>query len=161
MKNSISFTPIGIIRTPFKDKQDMPIQPTGAKAKPGEIHIYPDLIEGIKDLDAFSHIILIYFFHKVETAKLTVIPFLDNSPRGVFATRAPVRPNPIGLSIVEIEKIVKNIIYIKKIDVLDATPLLDIKPFIPAIGIPTGTVRTGWLENLSKNFTGKLADNRF
>lgn len=161
MTKSISFKPIGIIRSPFKNKKDMPIQPTGAKAAPGEIHIYPDYTAGIKDLDGFSHIILLYFFHKAENTSLTVIPYLDTSPRGVFATRSPARPNPIGLSIVEIIEIKNNIIYIKRIDVLDETPILDIKPYIPDVDSPTEPIRTGWLEHLSKNFSEKLSDNRF
>jgi tRNA-Thr(GGU) m(6)t(6)A37 methyltransferase TsaA len=161
MHEAISFKPVGIIRTPFKSKAGMPIQPTGVKAAPGEIHIYPEFAAGIRDLEGFSHIILLYYFHKVKTAKLTVIPFLDTSPRGVFATRAPARPNPIGLSIVEIDRVVENVIHIKKIDVLNETPLLDIKPFVPAVDTPNSPVRTGWLEKAAKNFPRKKSDNRF
>ena len=161
MIENIQFKPVGIIRTPFKSKAGMPIQATGIKAAPGEIHIYPEFAAGIRDIEGFSHIFLIYYFHKVKTAKLTVIPFLDTLPRGVFATRAPARPNPIGLSIVEIDRVVENVIHIKKIDVLDETPLLDIKPFIPAVDTPTSPVRTGWLEKSAKNFPHKKSDNRF
>lgn len=161
MQKLIEIEPIGIIRSPFKNKKDMPVQAAGEKAAPAEVCLYPRYTAGIRDLDGFSHIILIYYFHKVETCKLIVTPYLDTHQRGVFATRAPVRPTPIGFSVVEIDRIEENSIYIKKIDVLDETPLLDIKPFIPEVDIPRTPVRTGWLENLSKNFAHTSSDDRF
>ena len=161
MQKSIEIEPIGIIRSPFKNRAGMPVQSASNRAAPGEVRLFPRYAAGIQDLDGFSHIILIYYLHKVEAAKLIVIPFLDTVQRGVFATRAPARPSHIGLSVAEIDKIEENIIYIKKIDALDETPVLDIKPFIPEVDIPRTPIRSGWLENLSKNFSHTSADDRF
>jgi tRNA-Thr(GGU) m(6)t(6)A37 methyltransferase TsaA len=98
----ITYTPIGTIRSPFPDVAGMPIQPSGARGVKGIVEIFPEFAEGLCDLDGFSRIILIYAFHRCSSCQLTVTPFLDTTPRGVFATRAPCRPNPIGLSIVRL-----------------------------------------------------------
>ena len=157
----LKFIEIGKIYSEFKNLSNMPIQPTSDKATKGKIIIKEKYAEGLKDLDGFSHIIVIYFFHKVKEHKLIVKPFMDDIKRGIFATRAPVRPNPIGLSIVEIEKIEGNTIYIKNVDMLDQTPVLDIKPFICDFDLPKNNIKIGWLENKSKGVSEKKSDCRF
>jgi tRNA (adenine37-N6)-methyltransferase len=157
----IILKPIGIIHSEFKDIKSMPIQPTGDNADKGRIEVDSKYLEGLKDLDGFSHIIIIYNFHKAEQVKLTVKPFLDDNTHGVFATRTPVRPNHIGISIVEIDKINENNIFVKNIDVLDGTPVIDIKPFVPGFDVPKSDVRIGWLESNIKNVATRLSDDRF
>jgi tRNA (adenine37-N6)-methyltransferase len=159
-KEIINFKPIGIVHTPFKKLQGMPIQPTGAVGVKGQIEIFPELNDGLKDLDGFSHIILLYNFHKVKESKLKVIPFLDKKVRGVFATRAPRRPNAIGLSIVKLVEINGNIIQIENVDILDGTPLLDIKPYIPHVD-QQEVLKLGWLENKTERFEKQISDERF
>ena len=156
----IKFQPIGILHTPHKNAQGMPIQTAGAISIKGEIEIYPEFAEGLKDLDGFSHIILLYHFHLSEGFNLLVIPFLDTEVRGVFSTRAPRRPNSIGMSIVKLIEVKNNILYIENVDMLDGTPLLDIKPFIPATDV-IEEVKTGWLEKKTETFKNKLSDERF
>ena len=156
----IEFHPIGTIRSPFQDLADMPIQPLGEASSPGTIEIYPDYAAGLKDLAGFSHIILLYYLHKVSSVQLTVIPFLDAEPRGVFATRAPVRPNPIGLSVVPLRKIAGNILFVDQLDILDGTPLLDIKPYVPEFDERT-EVRIGWLEQARGKARLARSDDRF
>lgn len=130
MHTRITFKPIGVIRSGNTDKDKTPIQPAYAKGINGFAEIYPEFSDGLKDLEGFSHIYLIYYFHKETKTKLMVKPFLDNTERGIFSTRAPSRPNKIGLSIVELVGIEGNIIHLSKVDILDKTPLLDIKPYI-------------------------------
>lgn len=156
----MDYHPIGTIHSPFKDLKGMPIQPSGAVGVRGQIEILPEYVEGLKDLDGFSHIILIYHLHKAGEARLTVVPFMDTQPRGVFATRAPVRPNTIGLSVVALVEIEGSILHIENVDVLDGTPLLDIKPYIPQFD-EQETVRIGWLEQAGGRVKGKKADDRF
>ena len=140
--------PIGVIHTPFTKKSLTPIQPTRSQAK-GCVEVYPEFAAGLQDLDGFSHIILLYIFHRSAGYCLHVKPFLDHKERGLFATRYPSRPNPIGLSIVRLESIQDNILNIEGIDVLDGTPLLDIKPYVPDFDVRAET-RTGWYETRSK-----------
>ena len=158
--NTIKYKPIGIIYTPFTEREGMPIQPTGAKGVKGTITIEPEYTEGLTDLDCFSHVILIYHFHLINECKLRLIPFMDDKPHGVLATRAPKRPNPVGFSVVKLNKIEDNIIYIENIDVLNETPLLDIKPFIPDVDCVEAD-KLGWLEGKSDNMGDKKSDNRF
>jgi len=139
---------IGMIYSPFKSKKDAPIQPLKSKAK-GKVVLFEEYIEGLDGIDGFSHIYLIYKFHKSKGYKLKVIPFLDDKPKGLFATRAPRRPNQIGISVVKLIKIKKNILFVEGIDVLDGTPLLDIKPYIPDFELK-GKVKIGWLEGKIK-----------
>jgi tRNA-Thr(GGU) m(6)t(6)A37 methyltransferase TsaA len=145
MKSSYFMVNIGIIHSPFIEKDQMPIQASRSDAK-GWIDIFPEYQAGLQDLDGFSHIILIYVFHHSSGYKLSVQPFLDNIPRGLFSTRYPCRPNPIGLSIVRLISIQDNRIEIHGIDVLEGTPLLDIKPYVPDFDQPQN-VRTGWYLN--------------
>ena len=156
----ITFRSIGTIHSPFHDLADMPIQPYGEASSPGTIEIYPDYSAGLKDLGGFSHIILLYYLHKVSSVQLTIIPFLDSEPRGVFATRAPVRHNPIGLSVVPLQKIKGNIIFVDQLDILDGTPLLDIKPYVPEFDEQT-EVKIGWLEQARGKARFVRSDNRF
>jgi tRNA-Thr(GGU) m(6)t(6)A37 methyltransferase TsaA len=137
--------PIGIIHTPFKSRKSMPIQPFQSKAV-GKVEIFKKYQGGLEDIAGFSHLILLYKFHKSRGYCLKVKPFLDNKLRGLFATRAPRRPNQIGLTVVELLKRKGNILFVKGIDALDKTPLLDIKPYVPEFN-KTKKVRKGWLEN--------------
>ncbi len=151
---------IGTIHTPFKEIARMPIQPSGAAGVRGEIVLLPELVEGLADLAGFSHIIALYQFHRVERCDLTVTPFLDNRPHGVFATRAPTRPNPIGLSVLALKGIRDNILAVENVDMLDGSPLLDIKPYVPEFDQPE-QVRTGWLELARDRARSMRSDQRF
>ncbi len=157
---AITYMPIGVIRTPFTKSEGTPIQPPGGQEVLGTIELELGYQEGLADLDGFSHIILIYHLHQSRDYSLQVKPFLDSQSRGVFATRAPKRPNPIGLSIVTLEEIKGNRITISNVDILDGTPLLDIKPYIPDFD-PKGQIRIGWLEGKSDQADSKRADERF
>ena len=156
----MEISPIGTIHSPFTSLEGMPIQPVGASDVMGTIEIFEDYVDGLQDLDGFSHIMLLYLFHKSEGFKLKVFPFMDTTLRGVFSTRAPKRPNPIGLSLVRLEKIEGGVLYIKGVDVLDGTPLLDIKPYVPDFNLK-GEVRTGWLDSTSKATPVRRSDGRF
>ena len=138
----------------------MPIQPSGAHGIEGLVEILPPYIDGLQDLVGFSHIILLYHFHKTDRVDLVVTPFLDSKPRGVFATRAPTRPNPIGLSIVELNGIEHNKLHISNVDILDGTPLLDIKPYIPEFD-HYPDVEVGWLSFSEEESQPKVSDDRF
>lgn len=156
----IEFKPIGIIHSPFKDLEGMPIQPSGAVGIKGTVEVFEKYRPGLKDLDGFSHIILLYHFHKIHGFSLHVIPFLDSKQRGVFSTRAPKRPNPIGLSVVQLDKIQNGVLYIQNVDILDGTPLLDIKPYVPEFDTQVN-VKTGWLEKVKHTVSHIKSDARF
>jgi tRNA-Thr(GGU) m(6)t(6)A37 methyltransferase TsaA len=136
--------PIGVIHSPFTDKSQTPIQPSRSRAR-GFVEIYEEYAEGLQDLEGFSHIFLLYVFHESSGYSLLVKPFLDNQLRGLFATRYPSRPNPIGLSVVRLIGRQGNTLEIEGADMLDSTPLLDIKPYVPDFDLQTN-VRTGWYE---------------
>jgi len=155
----ITFEPIGIINTPFKTIEGMPIQSKAAKGIKGCIILKKELVSGLNDLSGFSHIILIYYFHKSEGFKLQTIPFLDKNKRGVFSTRAPRRPNSIGISVVRLLNIEKNILNIENVDMLDGTPLLDIKPYISDFDIHK-IDKSGWLENQTMSLNEIKSDKR-
>jgi tRNA (adenine37-N6)-methyltransferase len=157
---SIQYTPIGVIHSPFQDVEGVPIQPSGASGVMGTIEMEPEFQPGLKDLSGFSHIILIYHFHASEGFLLEVKPFLDDSPRGVFATRAPRRPNPIGLSVVRLVALEGCTLRVKDVDVLDGTPLLDIKPFVPQFDSPM-VQRIGWLSEKVQSVQTARSDDRF
>jgi tRNA (adenine37-N6)-methyltransferase len=161
MDRTISLAPIGVIHTPFTSLEGMPIQPGGAREVLGRVELTPELIPALADLDGFSHIYLIYCFHESQGFRPTVTPYLDDTPRGLFATRAPKRPNPIGLSVVELVSVVANVVTVRGIDVLDGTPLLDIKPYAPAFDAPAGPVRSGWLEGKKSAVAATRSDDRF
>lgn len=156
----MTYEPIGTICTPFKDTKDMPIQAKGGKGIKGTIKIKKAFIEGLKDIEGFSHIILIYNFHRSIGYSLMVKPFLDDKLRGVFATRAPKRPNPIGISVVKLKKVEGGILHIEDVDIVDGTPLLDIKPYVPDVDVFKAT-RIGWLSKKTKGFRKAKSDGRF
>ena len=156
----IEFSPIGVVHTPFSSRRGMPIQPAGAEGVKGTVEVFEPFCEGLSDLDGFSHVILLYHFHKSEDFKLKVVPFLDTVPRGLFSTRAPKRPNPIGLSVVRLERIEDGILHVCNVDMLDGTPLLDIKPYVPEFDAQE-EVRVGWLEEARKRVQGRRSDGRF
>ena len=156
----VTYKPIGIIHSPFQTVEDMPIQPTSRASKPGVVEIYSQYSEALNDLDGFSHIYLIYHLHRVAGSKLTVTPFLDTQLRGLFATRAPCRPNPIGLSLVQLDRIEDNRLYIIRLDILDKTPLLDIKPYIPEFE-PRQNVHVGWVNQAKEQAQNRKSDKRF
>ena len=138
----------------------MPIQPTGARGIQGRIELRPEYSTGLKDLEGFSHLLVLYHFHRVTGYQLQVTPFLDSEERGLFATRAPRRPNPIGLSVVRLMKIEGATLYLENVDVLDGTPVLDIKPYIPEFDSPD-EARAGWLEQKKTDAQTFRADGRF
>lgn len=140
--------PIGVIHSPFTDKDLTPIQSTRSQAV-GKVEVFSEFAEGLRGLEDFSHIILIYAFHQANGFTLQVKPFLDDQLHGLFATRYPCRPNPIGLSIVRLVSRRKNILDIEGVDMLDGTPVLDIKPYVPDFDVHT-EVKTGWYAHRSK-----------
>jgi tRNA-Thr(GGU) m(6)t(6)A37 methyltransferase TsaA len=160
MMRRIQYTPIGVIHSPFKELSGMPIQPAAGKGVKGTVDVFAEYAAGLKDLDGFSHVILLYHFHRSAGYALEVVPYLDTEKRGLFATRAPKRPNPIGLSVVKLTGIEGRILHVENLDILDGTPLLDIKPYVGDFDEQKG-VRTGWLEEVRKKVSGKKSDGRF
>jgi tRNA-Thr(GGU) m(6)t(6)A37 methyltransferase TsaA len=157
---NILFNPIGIIHSSYKKTEGMSIQPASAKGSKVSIEIFSEFTEGLKDIERFSHIILIYHFHQSNGFDLEVKPFLDENKHGVYATRAPARPNPIGLSEVRLVGRVENILDIENIDILDKTPLLDIKPYVPDFDAIDG-VTISWLANSKHKISNAVNDGRF
>ena len=158
--STISFHPIGVIHSPFKERKGMPIQPKVAKNIKGKVSVFPEYQEGLADLAGFSHIVLLYYFHMSSGYSLKVVPFLDDVERGLFSTRAPRRPNGIGLSVVELTSVEGTNLHIQGVDILDGTPLLDIKPHVPTFDAPP-EFRTGWLEGKAGKASGIISDSRF
>jgi tRNA-Thr(GGU) m(6)t(6)A37 methyltransferase TsaA len=156
----IRYTPIGVIHSPYQAAADMPIQPAGAANIAGTVEVFEAFREGLADLEGFSHLILLYHLHRSRGFALRVLPFLDREPRGLFATRAPARPNPIGLSVVRLERIAEGLLHITGVDVIDGTPLLDIKPYVLAFDAPSD-VRCGWLEQAGEVVVARRSDDRF
>jgi tRNA-Thr(GGU) m(6)t(6)A37 methyltransferase TsaA len=140
--------PIGFIHSPFTDKGQTPIQASLSNAI-GQIEVLPEFAEGLRDIEGFSHIILLYLFNQSSGYELTVTPFLDSRKRGLFATRYPARPNPIGLSVVRLLARRDNFLEVEGVDVLDGTPLLDIKPYVPDFDVRTAE-KTGWYATRSR-----------
>ncbi len=151
---------VGVVRSPFTAREEMPIQPSGAQDTVGEIEVFEQFTPGLKDLDGFSHIFVIYCFHESKGHDLTVVPFMDTVPRGVFATRAPRRPNPVGLSVVRVLGVDGNRVRVQGIDVLDGTPVLDIKPYVPKFDSPRVDA-IGWLEGNDGKSETLRSDGRF
>ncbi len=154
----MNFKPIGKVVSPHKSLSGIPIQPCFAEGIQGQIIIDPIYQDGLKDLDGFSHIIVIFHLHKSSGFKLRIVPYLDNTEHGLFATRAPKRPNPIGLSVVRLIKVEENILTIENVDMLDGTPVLDIKPYIPDFEVDE-SVKKGWYNQKAKK--GGISDKRF
>jgi len=157
---ALTYTPIGTIRSPFTDIAGMPIQPVGARGIRGSIEIREDLREGLCDLAAFSRVILIYALHRCSGYSLTVTPFLDPAPHGIFATRSPRRPNAIGISVVRLTGVDGCTISIEDVDVLDGTPLLDLKPYVPSFDAYPDSC-CGWFEHVAENAKEARSDDRF
>jgi tRNA-Thr(GGU) m(6)t(6)A37 methyltransferase TsaA len=139
----ITYQPIGVIRSEHVVQDRTPIQPAYASGCKGRVEVFPELAEGLRDLEGFSHIYLVYHFHQSGPTRLVVKPFLQDVERGVFATRATCRPNPIGLSIVELVCREGSVLHINNVDILDGTPLLDIKPYTAKFD-RIDTARNGW-----------------
>jgi tRNA-Thr(GGU) m(6)t(6)A37 methyltransferase TsaA len=158
--DQISYKPIGIIHSPFKEPKGTPIQPTAGHSADGTVELFPEYAGGLEDLDGFSHVFLIYHFHRSKESSLKVRPFMDDQTRGVFSTRAPDRPNPIGISEVQLLKIEGNVLHVRELDILDGTPLLDIKPYVPEFDAREATKR-GWLAGKIKNLSRSSDDGRF
>jgi len=156
--------PIGTIRTPFKEAAGTPIQGALSKDVPGEVVLDSAYAQGLADLEGFSHIILIYAFDRIASFQLKMKPYLDDHERGIFATRSPCRPNPIGLTVLRLIEVSGNRLKVVGVDMLDETPLLDIKPSIPAFD-HHDHVRCGWFEphlkRLEEEGSSPVADNRF
>jgi tRNA-Thr(GGU) m(6)t(6)A37 methyltransferase TsaA len=156
MSEEINSVPIGIIHSPHKDTRGMPIQPSGAKGVGGTVEVKKKSVAGLKDLDGFEYIILIYHFRYSKDYSLEVKPFLDDSLRGMFATKAPKRPNAIGMSIVRLVRVERNTLHIEDVDVLDGTPLLDVKPYVPDFDVRQ-TKAMGWLPRKTDKAVKKKA----
>jgi tRNA-Thr(GGU) m(6)t(6)A37 methyltransferase TsaA len=158
MVESIQVEPIGVIETPFQDPAGTPIQPSRARGARGKVRIDPRFRQGLKDLEGFERIWLLYWFHRTPAPRLLVTPFLDTQERGVFATRSPCRPSSIGLSVVRLLAVGEDCLEVEDIDVVDGTPLLDVKPYVPEFDCYPES-KAGWFdESVSRR---RLADGRF
>lgn len=147
----ITYTPIGIIHSPFTQQEGTPIQGRyESDDKRAEIEVFQEYADGLKDIEGFSHLYILCHFHLSKPYNLHQKPYLDDTPHGIFAIRTPNRPNPIGLSVVRLIERKANRLVIAEFDILDNTPLLDIKPFIPDFE-PTMNVRLGWLADKLKS----------
>ncbi|WP_203363266.1 tRNA (N6-threonylcarbamoyladenosine(37)-N6)-methyltransferase TrmO [Bacillus sp. REN10] len=142
---TITLENIGTIYTPFTEEKGMPIQAVAAKEVEGYIEVNEEFLPGLQDIEQFSHLTLIYYLHLVTDVALEVTPFLDNQSHGVFATRYPRRPNQLGLSTVRLKRVEGNRLYISEVDMLNETPLLDIKPFVPQFD-NRETDQIGWFQ---------------
>lgn len=156
----VTYHPIGIIETPYTTREGMPIQAKGAEGVRGSITLFPEYAKGLQDLAGFSHLILLYHFHLTRETNLVVTPFLDTTPRGVFATRSPNHPNSIGLSTVRLIDLRETVLTIEDVDMLNGTPLLDIKPYVPAFD-HRQPERLGWLAKAGAEVQKTRADKRF
>ena len=156
----VVLTPIGVVRTPFADHAGMPIQTVAAKGVRGRIELQPEYAAGLADLDGFTFLHLITYLHRTGPASLRVMPYLDTTERGVFATRSPKRPNPLGLSLVRLTGIEGAVLHVEELDLLDGTPLLDIKPYVPPFD-ERADARYGWFEQRAQNVHCVRADARF
>ncbi|MGB9606461.1 MAG: tRNA (N6-threonylcarbamoyladenosine(37)-N6)-methyltransferase TrmO [Bryobacteraceae bacterium] len=150
--------PIGVIRTPFREPAGTPIQPCMSDGAEGQVIVFDEYREGLSDLEGFERIWLLYWFHCASPARLRVQPYLDSQERGLFATRAPCRPNPIGISCVRLLAVEGNVLRIAEVDIVDGTPLLDIKPYVPRFDAYPAA-RAGWLA--SARSARCAADDRF
>ncbi len=156
----IKYKPIGVIHSPFKEARGMPIQSAGAKGVAGTLEILPQYCAGLRDVAGFSHIILLYHFHLAKGYSLEVQPYMDDKPHGIFATRMPGRPNAIGVSVVRLVRVEDCLVHVEDVDILDGTPLLDIKPYVTDFDVRK-TEREGWLSDISGDVYNKRADGRF
>jgi tRNA-Thr(GGU) m(6)t(6)A37 methyltransferase TsaA len=158
MSSQLKFDPIGVIETPFREPAGTPIQPSRARGARGKVHIDSRFQAGLKDLGGFERVWLIYWFHKASGSSLLVTPFLDTRERGIFATRAPARPSPIGMSVVRLLAVHGGILDVEDVDIIDGTPLLDIKPYVPEFDCYPRS-RAGWFDETDSK--RRVADGRF
>jgi tRNA-Thr(GGU) m(6)t(6)A37 methyltransferase TsaA len=156
----VSFTPIGVVRTPFATQEGMPIQAVAARGVQGRIELDPAYQAGLADLEGFTHLHLITHLHRTGSPSLRVTPYLDTRERGIFATRSPKRPNAIGLSLVRLVRIDGPVLHVEELDLLDGTPLLDIKPYVPPFD-DRADARYGWFEGRAHDVHAVRADSRF
>ena len=157
----VTYRPIGIIHSEHTVAGKTPIQPTYAQGCKGQVEVFTEFAEGLKDLDGFSHIYLLYHFHQSSPqVKLIVKPFLQDIEHGIFATRAPCRPNAIGLSVVELEKIEGRILHVNGVDILDSTPLLDIKPYTAKFDLHD-IKKNGWHDEVDEQTAEKRGKRRY
>jgi len=158
--NEIRYKPIGILHSPFKEAKGTPIQAAAAEDISGTVEVFPEYADGLKDIEGFSHIILIFHFHLSGQSPLIIKPYLEDEEHGIFATRGPSRPNSIGISVVRLVKVKENILHVKEIDVVDGTPLLDIKPYVPEFDTREVT-NIGWLTERVHGVSEVKDDGRF
>ncbi|AFZ73242.1 tRNA (N6-threonylcarbamoyladenosine(37)-N6)-methyltransferase TrmO [Natronobacterium gregoryi] len=157
----VAYEPIGVIQSPFDSPEGMPVQPIGASDAVGTVEVDDAYADGLMDLEGFSHCILLYHFHRAgDDVSMQVEPFLDETDRGLFSTRAPQRPNRIGLSVVQIDSVDGREVNVRGIDVVDGTPLVDLKPFVPDFDVPDDA-DTGWMDASTSTVRSKRADDRF
>ncbi len=156
----MNFRPIGVLRSEHTVAGETPIQPAYAKGCRGRAEVFPEFAEGLTDLEGFSHVYIIYHFHQAQPAKMKVKPFMQDVEHGVFATRAPSRPNPIGISVVELLRREGSILYLDGLDVLDGTPLLDIKPYTARFD-RIETTRNGWQDEVNEETARRLGRREY
>jgi len=154
------YEPIGLLRTPHKEVKGMPIQPLGALGVPGTIEVFEPFRQGLAGLEGFSRILVLYHLHKMTGYDLMVKPYLGDSMQGVFATRSPRRPNPIGITVLKLTGVGEGLLFVENVDMLDETPVLDIKPYVPDFDV-WDAERIGWLEGTSDKASTHKADERF
>lgn len=159
-KCEILYWTIGIIHSEHKEEDKTPIQPVYAKGCKGYVELLPEFVDGLRDLSDFSHIYLIYHFHQAQQVKLIVKPYLQDVDHGIFATRAPFRPNPIGLSVVELLAIEDNILHLDSVDILDGTPLLDIKPYTAKFDL-RDVKKNGWQDDVDQKTASKRGNRGY
>lgn len=160
MADNVTYCPVGVIHTPFRDIKGMPIQPAGARGIAGTVVVHEPYREGLKDLEGFSHLFLLYHLHRCDGYRLQVKPFLDDAVHGIFACRSPRRPNPIGLSLVRVIRVDGSVLDIEDVDMVDGTPLLDIKPYVPLFD-SASDAKTGWFAHRAGGVFTARSDDRF
>jgi len=157
--SAITLRPLGVIRSPFRSVVGMPIQTVGAPHERASLQVFEEFAQGLRDIEGFEYLILLTHLHEVEKEKLQVVPFMDDTPRGVFATRAPARPNRIGLSIVRLLSVDGTTLHFEGNDMLDGTPVIDIKPYVPQLDVRE-TARIGWFEKRVQKVAQTRSDDR-
>jgi tRNA (adenine37-N6)-methyltransferase len=156
----LELLPIGIVHSPFRESAGTPLHACSARTVEGKVEVFAPFAEGIRDLAGFERVWLLFWCHRARPAQLSVVPYRDTVERGLFATRAPARPNPIGMSAVRLRSIVGNVLQVEELDILDGTPLLDIKPYIPPYdSYPSAAY--GWMEFEASRKEVIFADGRF
>ena len=158
--DAVVYRPVGVVHSPLKEAHGAPIQSIAARDVEGVIEVFPQYAEGLRDIEGFSHLILIYHFHLSDKPSLIVRPYLDDRTHGIFATRAPARPNPIGISLVRLVRVDGTRLHVTGVDILDGTPVLDIKPYVPRFDA-IETEKIGWLKDRIHMVEETKDDGRF